>query len=68
MQCGVGTVTPDTVHFIAQMIRHQRGIATCAEKWINSPTFSKDEAITAMAYFRKILDAYERSLVSVAVD
>jgi len=55
-------MTPYSLHFMAQMIRHQRAIVTSAEKWIISPEFSREEALAAAQYFRKVLDAYERSL------
>lgn len=58
-------VNPPTIHFMAQMIRHQRAIATSAEKWIQSPAFSQQEALDAVGYFRKVLDAYERSLGNI---
>jgi hypothetical protein len=37
-------------------------MATAAEKWIVSGSFSQQEALAAVGYFRKVLDAYERSL------
>ena len=61
---GMGAVTPYSLHLMAQLIRHQRGIVTSLEKWINSPGFSKDEALEATRYVRRVLDAYERSLAS----
>jgi hypothetical protein len=61
-------MTPYTVHYIAQRIRHERGLLAAEEKWIQSPTFSVEEALKAIAYRRKILDAYERSLGSLVID
>lgn len=57
-----GAVTPDTVHMLAQFIRHHRALATSLEKWVNSPTFSKIEADEAIGYLRRLLNAFERSL------
>lgn len=58
-------MTPYTVHLIAQFIRHQRALATSVEKWIESPGFSKSDAREAVSRFRRVLDAYERSLTGV---
>jgi hypothetical protein len=58
-------VTADTVHLFAQLIRHQRALATSLEKWIKSPTFSKDEALSAVFVFRGVLDSYEAQLSRV---
>lgn len=60
-------MSPDTVHFLAQAIRHQRALLTSAEKWINSPTFSRVEAAEAALYLRRVVNAFERSLSSVEV-
>lgn len=57
-------MSPYTLHYMATLIRHNRGIATATEKWIQSPGFSKEEALAAVAFGRKILDAYERSIGS----
>lgn len=58
-------MTPFTVHLVAQVIRHQRALATSLEKWIDSPGFCREDAREAVGYLRKVLDAYERSLGSV---
>lgn len=55
-------MTPFTVHLVAQFIRHQRAMATSLDKWVLSPGFSQSEAREAIGYFRKVLEAYERSL------
>jgi hypothetical protein len=64
---GVGSVTPETVHFIAQVIRHQRGLATAAERWVKSAEFSRDEALDAIYTFRRVLDSYEAQLSQVEI-
>jgi hypothetical protein len=58
-------MTPYTVHLVAQFIRHNRAMATSVEKWIASPGFCREDAREAVGYFRKVLDAYERSLNGV---
>jgi len=60
-------MTPYTMHFLGQFIRHQKAMVTSGEKWIASPSFSVEEAREALAYIRKVLDAYERSLGSVVI-
>lgn len=58
-------MTPDTVHLFAQVIRHQRALATSLEKWIKSPTFSREQALEAVFVFRGVLDSYEAQLSRV---
>lgn len=60
-------MTPDTVDFLAQLIRHQRALATSIEKWVKSPTFSKDEAQAAVVMLRGVLDSYEAQLSRVVI-
>ena len=68
VQLGVGqVVTPETVHFIAQVIRHQRGLATAAERWVRSADFSRDEALDAIFTFRRVLNSYEAQLSQVEI-
>jgi hypothetical protein len=61
-------VTPDAVHFAAQVIRHQRALATSVEKWVRSATFSREEALKMVAVFRGVLDSYEAQLRAVDVE
>lgn len=58
-------MTPDTVHMLAQMIRHQRALATSLEKWVKSATFNREEALQAIWMFRGVLDSYEAQLSQV---
>jgi hypothetical protein len=58
-------LTPDTVHMMAQVIRHQRALATSIEKWVRSPTFSRQQAEAAIFMFRGVLDSYEAQLSQV---
>lgn len=61
-------MSPDTVHFLAQLIRHQRALATSVEKWVKSPTFNREEAQAAVFMFRGVLDSYEAQLSRVVTD
>jgi hypothetical protein len=58
-------VTPHSVHLLAQIIRHQRAMATSIEKWIKSDGFSREEALTLVFTFRGVLDSYEAQLSRV---
>jgi hypothetical protein len=58
---------PETVHLIAQMLRHQRAALTSLERWTRSTAFGREEALEIMAYGRRVLDAYERALTGVTV-
>ncbi len=60
-------MTPDTVHYLAQVIRHQRGMVTAMEKWASSQSFSPQEVAEASRFVRRVLNAFERSLGSVEV-
>ena len=63
----VGAMTPFACHFVATSLRHQKGMLAAAEKYVNSPGFSQEDALVVIGYWRKILDAYERSLGSLAI-
>lgn len=56
---------PETVHFIAQLIRQQRALMSAAERFIESPDFSQDEALNAILILRGVLDNYEIQLSKV---
>lgn len=58
------TPNPETVHVMASGLRLGRGLITAAERWVRSESFSRDEALVALKYWRRVLDAYERSLGS----
>lgn len=58
-------MTPSSVHLLAQIIRHQRAMATSIEKWIKSDGFSREEALTLVFTFRGVLDSYEAQLSRV---
>ena len=60
-----GHLSPYSVHLLAQIIRHQRAMATSIEKWIKSDGFSREEALTLVFTFRGVLDSYEAQLSRV---
>jgi hypothetical protein len=60
-------MTPAAVHFAASTVRNMRAQITAFEKLVNSPDFSKADALDAMRYLRKVCEAYERALGSVDV-
>jgi len=64
-------MTPDTVHLGAQVIRHQRALATSFEKWIGKqqdPDVAMRELKELIQMFRSVLDSYEWQLERVGVD
>lgn len=61
-------VKPPTIHYLVTKLRHERGVLAAEQKWVESPSFSREEALKVIEYRRKILDAYERSLSGLAVD
>jgi hypothetical protein len=64
-------MTPDTVHFWAQVIRHQRALATSFEKWVEKqqdPVVAQREMRELILMFRSVLDSYEWQLQRVSVD
>ena len=58
---------PETVHLLAQVIRHQRAGLTSTERWIKSSAFSRDEALLLVRVWRGVLDSYEAQLSAVHV-
>lgn len=61
----LGGMKPETVHFIAQLIRQQRALMSAAERFIESPDFSQEEALNAILILRGVLDNYEVQLSKV---
>ena len=64
-------MTPDTVHLAANVIRHQRALATSFEKWVNKqqdPEIALREMREMISMFRSVLDSYEWQLQRVSVD
>ena len=55
-------MNPDTAEFARTLLRHQRGIVSSAKRYIESPEFSKEDALEVVGYLGKVLDAYERAL------
>ena len=62
-------MTPDTVHLAAQVIRHQRALATSLEKWVQkqAPSETTRELGQLIEMFRGVLKSYESQLERVAV-
>lgn len=62
-------MTPDTVHLIAQLIRHHRGMATVFEKWVLRQPLSPDcqDVIRVIAGYRNMLTLVEDHLSKVEV-
>lgn len=62
-------MTPDTVHLIAQLIRHQRGMMTAIEKWISKqePCRTNLELSCVTGLLREVLDSYESELSAVEI-
>lgn len=60
-------MTPDTVHLLANLIRHQRAMMTSIEKWVGkqtpSPTNLELSSVTSL--MRQVLDTYEWQLSQV---
>ena len=50
-------MTPQTVHLLAQVIRHQRALATSVETRVKSEAFSREEALTLIGVFRGVLES-----------
>ncbi len=63
-------MTPDTVSLAAQVIRHQRALATSFEKWVQKqqPSQTTCELTALIQAFRSVLDSYEWQLARVDVD
>lgn len=57
-------MTPDTVHRIAQDIRHVRALFTVEETWLQKqePSANREEAFRRINFWRKALDAAEHQL------
>jgi hypothetical protein len=57
----VDAVTPDTLHLIASLVRHGRGIATSIEKWIRTqePAPAMREGLQLVAVARGVLTSLE---------
>lgn len=57
-------MTPDTIHFVAQMIRHSRAMATSTEKWVRSqpPAPFCREMLQVLAVVRGVLENVEQQV------
>lgn len=63
-------MTPDTVHLLAQFIRHERGLATALETWLRKQPESTTtrELREVIGAFRGVLASYESQLSHVDVE
>jgi hypothetical protein len=66
----VSGMTPDTIHLVAQMIRHQRAMATSFETWIRKQPRSPAcrELLQVVAVQRGIFDQIESQLSQMEVE
>jgi hypothetical protein len=57
-------VTPDTIHLLAQFIRHHRALVTTVENWTKKqpPSETRRELMLIIAVARGVLDSYEQQL------
>ncbi len=57
-------MTPDTLHLLATMVRHARGIATSVEKWVRKqpPSPTCRELLQLVAEGRGVLTTFESQL------
>lgn len=57
-------MTPDTIHLLAQLIRHHRALVTSFEKWVRTQPRSETcrELVQMIAVARGVLDGYEAQL------
>jgi hypothetical protein len=63
-------MTPPTLHLVASMVRHGRGIVTSVEKWIRAqePSPAMREGLQLVAVARGVLTSLEGQLVHFDVD
>jgi len=63
-------LTPDTVHFVAQMIRHNRAMATSFEKWVRKQPASPAcrEMLQVLAVYRGVLMTVEEQVSKFETD
>ena len=63
-------MTPDTVHFVAQMIRHNRAMATSFEKWVRKQPASPAcrEMLQVLAVYRGVLMTVEEQVSKFETD
>ena len=62
-------MSPDTVHLIVNLIRHQRAMMTSIEKWIGKqePCRTNLELAAATGLIRDVLAGYEAKVSRVDV-
>lgn len=62
-------LTPDTVHLLAQLIRHNRGVASAIEKWMKAVPEDRmvEQLGHVIAIYRGILSTVEAQLTAHVV-
>jgi hypothetical protein len=60
-------MTPDSVHLLAQLIRHSRGALTAIEKWVGKqpPGPTNLELIAVTTFCREVLTKYESQISQI---
>ena len=63
-------MTPDSVHLLAQTIRHHRAMATSFEKWVfkQEPSQTTRELVQMLAAYRDVLTRVESEISRFEVD
>lgn len=63
-------MTPDTIHFVAQMVRHNRAMATSFEKWVRKqpPSQACREMIQVLAVYRGVMTDVENTISKFEVE
>lgn len=63
-------MSPDTIHFVAQMVRHNRAMATSFEKWVRKqpPSPACREMIQVLAVYRGVMTNVEAQIAKFEVD
>ena len=63
-------MTPDTIHFVAQMVRHNRAMATSFEKWVRKQPMSPAcrEMVQVLAVYRGVMTTMEAQLGKLDVE
>lgn len=63
-------MTPDTVHLIATLVRHQRGMVTAFEKWVQKqpPSPTCKELVQVISVCRHTLNTLEAQIEKFDVE
>ena len=63
-------MTPDTVHLIATLVRHQRGMVTAFDKWVRKqpPSATCKELVQVLSVCSHTLNNLEEQIVKFDVE